>query len=361
MADKVCTWLASQGIRALGFLAASGLMLCAGRSDAVQVVFQMTGPNSLLAAPMITALGEPMQAQDPPANTSLTTTYSGTITVDVDNIMNPTSIAFVSANAAAANSGNWLPEIGGGTVGDPIIEGDANPGTPMPANYGFVYIADFGFGPLSLYLASRDTVLTMDTVTAGAKPITGGQFDPFGINIEASGGTYDANLSDPGYFGPDTVTASEPVIGTRHRPNCTDAGGSVNRCTAMGSYAVSGNLATLTVPIDFLFGGGTPEIDFTGTFVATYSLGVPGDYNGNGKVDAADYVLWRNGGPLQNEVDTPGTVNAADYAEWRARFGNTSGAGAGLGSAAVPEPTGVVLALVGLAGSYFAGRRGRAG
>ena len=55
--------------------------------------------------------------------------------------------------------------------------------------------------------------------------------------------------------------------------------------------------------------------------------GVPGDYNANGTVDAADYVLWRNGGPLVNEVDTPGVVNAADYTAWRTRFGN-SGSGA---------------------------------
>src|SRR4051794_3409474 len=75
-------------------------------------------------------------------------------------------------------------------------------------------------------------------------------------------------------------------------------------------------------------------------------LGVPGDYNGNGTVDAADYVLWRKGGTLQNEVDTPGTVNAADYAAWRARFGNTSGAG--LGAAAVPEPAACFLLAAGL-------------
>ncbi len=73
---------------------------------------------------------------------------------------------------------------------------------------------------------------------------------------------------------------------------------------------------------------------------------VLGDYNGNGVVDAADYVLWRNGGPLQNEVDDPGTVSPADYTEWRARFGNTSGAGSGLGAANVPEPTGMVLLLL---------------
>ena len=66
-------------------------------------------------------------AQDP-GGTSLTTTYSGTITVDVDNLTNPTSIEFIGANAVAANSGNWLPEVGGGSVGDPNIEGDADPG-----------------------------------------------------------------------------------------------------------------------------------------------------------------------------------------------------------------------------------------
>ena len=68
-----------------------------------------------------------------------------------------------------------------------------------------------------------------------------------------------------------------------------------------------------------------------------------GDYNNNGSVDAADYVLWRKGGPLQNEVDTPGTVNAADYTEWRARFGNP-GVGSGLASA-VPEPGSCALLL----------------
>ena len=76
---------------------------------------------------------------------------------------------------------------------------------------------------------------------------------------------------------------------------------------------------------------------------------LPADYNGNGKVDAADYVLWRKGGPLKNEADTPGTVNAADYTAWRARFGNPSGAGSGSGlSAAVPEPSTIALAFLGM-------------
>ena len=87
-------------------------------------------------------------------------------------------------------------------------------------------------------------------------------------------------------------------------------------------------------------------------------VGVQGDYNNNGVVDAADYVLWRNGGPLQNEIDTPGTVNAADYTAWRARFGSTSGSGSVLNGSAVPEPQSVLLCFCGLA-CVFAARRGR--
>lgn len=70
--------------------------------------------------------------------------------------------------------------------------------------------------------------------------------------------------------------------------------------------------------------------------------GVPGDYNNNGTVDAADYVLWRKGSQLQNEVDTPGTINSADYAAWRQRFGSTPAGSGG----AVPEPTTAILGII---------------
>ncbi len=84
-----------------------------------------------------------------------------------------------------------------------------------------------------------------------------------------------------------------------------------------------------------------------------------GDYNGNGVVDMADYVLWRNGGPLQNDVNTPGVVDVSDYTYWRSRFGATSGSGSGLGSgSAVPEPTSLVLVMLWVAG-LVSSRRSR--
>ena len=89
---------------------------------------------------------------------------------------------------------------------------------------------------------------------------------------------------------------------------------------------------------------GNTSIDLQVT--GTGPVGVQGDYNNNGVVDAADYVVWRNGGPLQNEVTgvTPGSVTPEDYDAWRARFGNNSGSGAASGGA-VPEPASAALLL----------------
>ncbi len=95
--------------------------------------------------------------------------------------------------------------------------------------------------------------------------------------------------------------------------------------------------------------GGT-DVVLIGFSSEQIQTGVAGDYNGNGVVDMADYVLWRNGGPLQNEINSIGTVDASDYTAWRSRFGATSGAGSALGSSQVPEPRWLSLALIGLVG-----------
>ena len=78
---------------------------------------------------------------------------------------------------------------------------------------------------------------------------------------------------------------------------------------------------------------------------------VLGDYNGNGTVDAADYVVWRNGGPLQNEGMTPGNVTADDYTFWRSRFGMSAAAGSARSAfvaSAVPEPSAALLLVAGM-------------
>jgi hypothetical protein len=102
-------------------------------------------------------------------------------------------------------------------------------------------------------------------------------------------------------------------------------------------------------------------IDATVEYITT--AGTPGDYNNNGRVDAADYVVWRKRvgpGSLPNEGGiSPGVVDVNDYNFWRSRFGSTSGSGASLADgAAVPEPGAYLIAVclaVGLAG--FGARR----
>jgi hypothetical protein len=78
------------------------------------------------------------------------------------------------------------------------------------------------------------------------------------------------------------------------------------------------------------------------------ALGVLGDYNNNGTVDAADYVVWRKNlnttAPLPNDV-TAG-VTAADFTVWRINFGKTLVAGSGVAfTRAVPEPPTIVPLL----------------
>ena len=107
-------------------------------------------------------------------------------------------------------------------------------------------------------------------------------------------------------------------------------------------------------------GDNTPDTDqiqmiidnvrFCDTQDCTPSAALAGDYNENGNVDAADYVVWRNnlsGGTLPNETVSPGVVDQADYTEWRAHFGSAALRAAG--ASAVPEPTGVLLALCAIA------------
>ncbi len=75
-----------------------------------------------------------------------------------------------------------------------------------------------------------------------------------------------------------------------------------------------------------------------------------GDYNNDGKVDAADYVAWRKN-PANFGGDPTG------YNTWRANFGAMSGSGASVGAEGVPEPSAIVLALAAIAGLLTIARR----
>ncbi len=100
------------------------------------------------------------------------------------------------------------------------------------------------------------------------------------------------------------------------------------------TYSFDGAFAALQLPV--LASGlkwDTSQLYASG--VLSVGVGLPGDFNQNGVVDAPDYVVWRE------YLGT--TYTQSDYNTWRAHFGQTMGSSADSGSsvngASVPEPS----------------------
>jgi hypothetical protein len=81
------------------------------------------------------------------------------------------------------------------------------------------------------------------------------------------------------------------------------------------------------------------------------------DFNANGVVDAADYILYRNtlgqnGAGLSADGNGNGTIDSGDYDVWSVHFGQTVGSGAGSSierlSSAAPELASMTLLLLGV-------------
>jgi hypothetical protein len=70
----------------------------------------------------------------------------------------------------------------------------------------------------------------------------------------------------------------------------------------------------------FIVGSGINPSGNTEAWLAGLVPALPGDFNNNATVDAADYVVWRKG---------LGTIyTAAGYDDWRAHFGENAAGGA---------------------------------
>jgi hypothetical protein len=126
-----------------------------------------------------------------------------------------------------------------------------------------------------------------------------------------------------------------------------------------GSQLLNGTLApfalsTLRV-FNFRGGNAVPASDAYFNSIAIVSL--PGDYNDDGQVNAADYVTWRKiantVSPLLNDL-IGSEIGQAQFDQWLGHFGESVGVGAAAAveplDAAVPEPCAIALLLFGVAG-----------
>jgi hypothetical protein len=87
-----------------------------------------------------------------------------------------------------------------------------------------------------------------------------------------------------------------------------------------------------------------PRIEITTGVVAQ-----PGDFDGDGDVDGADFVAWQTNFPTasgatlaQGDADADGDVDGADFVVWQTNFPFTPGPGA----APVPEPRSCLLLAI---------------
>lgn len=94
----------------------------------------------------------------------------------------------------------------------------------------------------------------------------------------------------------------------------------------------------------------TSQLYVNGELRIAAAPGLPGDFNHDSAVNAADYVTWRKGVGIES---TP-----ANYNLWRTNFGRTAaGSAAALSDATVPEPGALAIAL--FAAIAYAHRRVR--
>ena len=285
--------------------------------------------SSLTTDAILVVFGDAqLVAQDEPAATSLTTQYQGTIQVDVNDLLNPTTLQILEAEAEALDSGAWLPAAGGGMEG---VAGD-----PAPANYG--YLLDAGAQGTGFF-ALRDTAFTI--MSDPLNDFGGGGFVPL-LALEVLRGSYEFNA----------VT----VIGNAAGADDIAGEQAMNDALALITYEVTGDIATLTVPVEALFGEGDDiEVTFIGELVATANFGpsLAGDYNDNGQVEQSDLDLvllnWGEDASTlppawTNQRPTQGIVDQEELDGVLLNWGNETPALAAAES--VPEPHAFLLLLL---------------
>ena len=147
--------------------------------------------------------------------------------------------------------------------------------------------------------------------------------------------------SSPELFNGDSTTLHAPILeefGTAPPPNTPVWTGTLanglhsNSCTNWSNPSISGLIGLANATDGTWCQNGLRDCNLSGRI---YGLGIlespraPGDYNFDGSVDSADYVLWRNtlgqrGLLLPADGNGSGTVDAADYDVWKQNHGWTS-------------------------------------
>jgi hypothetical protein len=237
---------------------------------------------------------------------------------------------FVSQDLMVNATTDWLSTQMRVVLTSGTIYQDTGAGTPVPGYKG-PDPTNFPFLPTLRW----DTYVTGSGGLAEAFPLSaGGAIDIGGITGFPNGGSFNTTSINLQWF-----TTSSADVGTFKLGRFTLAD------SAQGTWQM--RLDSLGQAAPVVLSGNVQN----GLLMGTNPPGTAGDFNSDGKVDAADYVTWRksnntnNALPNDNGLSTP--IGAAHYNLWRANFGAGAGSGSGLvGASNVPEPATIVMLVL---------------
>ncbi len=267
------------GLKASALLAFGTLIVSASQTFGVPITLSLSQPDSYVSIsgafihPLAGAI--PFTAQDGLSSTvdydtshpSTRTTFQGTVTVDVDNLLAPTSIKFVSSAADADLSGAWLPEVepyqdlnGNNKFGEFGADSSPTAGDdPAPATD-----ADWGIriNSLNAWAAYRDIVYNVTTPAALA--VNGaGEFNST-QNFEFGTGWLDYWLAAANFRGRSELAGGDD--------NNSSASVSTYTVTPLGGGM---SQVRLFIPIHIDNNDSTLHVLYDGQFVATVIVPEP--------------------------------------------------------------------------------------
>jgi hypothetical protein len=155
-----------------------------------------------------------------------------------------------------------------------------------------------------------------------------------------------------------TISSGAALLAGFLQPNVVHIGGTFQAPQIGDSFtiltAVGGVNGTFDQVLTSLHGGLIYDWDATHNpsnvvIELAKIVGLLGDYNGDGFVNSADYVIWRKtlGSTtlLAADGNLNGTIDAGDLGVWQANFGAPAGAAAS-STATVPEPSSLMLLML---------------